>query len=120
MLRTIDLHNDAVTNFNERGEMLLKELVVRSASQHEEKSTFNPGIYVASEITEEKIIGDIRGSVPDAEGNEVGLVYLHKGIEIGLFGEGYIKLIKLAQNMHNVKAFHSIVGVVFLKNNIFE
>jgi hypothetical protein len=116
----LDLHTDAVTNFNENGEMLVKDLVIRPASQHEEKSTFNPEIYIASEINEKNLIGDIKESVRDADGNEVGLVYLHKDTEIGLFGEGYIKLIKLAQNMHNVKAFHSIVSIVFLKNNIFE
>ena len=116
----LNLHKDAVTNFNEGGEMLFKELVIRPSSHYKEKSTFNPEIYVASEITEEKIIGDIRSSVLDKEGNEVGLAYLHKGTEIGLFEEGYVNLIKLAQKIHDVKALQSIVSVSFLKDNIFE
>lgn len=115
-----DLNIGAITNFNEKGEMLFKELVIRPALKNPKKSTFNPEIHVSSEITEKDLIGDIKKSAHDREGNEVGLAYLHKGIEIGLFNKGYIDLIKLCQTMQNVKALHSTVSVSFLKDNIFE
>jgi len=112
-----DLNFGAITNFNEKGEMLFKELVIRPALKNPKKSMFNPEIHVASEITENDLIGDIRKSAHDREGNEVGLAYLHKGMEIGLFNKGYIDLIKLCQTMQNVKALHSTVSVSFLKDN---
>jgi len=115
-----DLNVGALTNFNEKGEMLFKELIIMPALKNPKKSMFKPEIHVANEITENDLIGDIRKSVRDRERNEVGLVYLHKGIEIGLFNKGYVDLIKLCQTMQNVRALHSMVSVSFLKDNIFE
>jgi hypothetical protein len=115
-----DLHLDAVNSFNEKGEILFKNLVIRPASQNQKKSTFNPKIYIAADIVENDLISDIKKSSFDREGNEVGLVYLHKGKEIGLLNEGYENLIKLAQNMQKLNALRSSVSVSFLKDNIFE
>lgn len=116
----LDLNPGAIKNFNEKAEMLLRELIIRSTSQDSRKNRYNPEFYIASEITEDDLISDIRRSHFDNDGNEIGLFYLHEDIEIGLFKEGYINLIKLSQNIQKTKALNSVVSVSFIKDKIFE
>lgn len=115
-----DLHPSAIANFNEKAETLCGKLVIIASSVFPKKSSFHPEFLVASEITEKDIIGDVKFSVPNVEGEEVGLGYLHKGKKIGLFHEGYLDLLKLSQNMQRTTALNSFVSVSFIKNNIIE
>jgi hypothetical protein len=71
----LQLHSEATRAFNELAEGLIAE--VRPVPGTNEAETFRPDVFVAGQIPEADIIGEIRVAILDTSGNEVGKSFTH-------------------------------------------
>lgn len=80
----------------------------------------DPDIHISANIPPEGIIGDIQITLTDGYGNEIAKTFETKSDLIGLFGDNYKKLIRLAEGMQKVKTLASVVSVELLSDLIFD
>jgi len=120
----LELHTNAVKNFNEKGIELISDLkeIIRKPIQ-EEIQPFKPEVYIHQKITEKDIIGDLE-EIPmtliDQAGIHVGKYFIYKGKNIGLIYESYRKLLQLAQNIQKTKELFNMVSVSVVTDLIFS
>lgn len=117
----LELHPDAVRNFNDKAKALLLELSIAPKTQEKiSAATFKPDIYIAKHLTEKDIIGEIRVGMVDGFGNEVGKFFAAGNVLMGLKDDGFLKLKRLSEDMHRIKALSDRVSVKFITDTIFE
>src|SRR5882757_202767 len=115
----MEIHPEAAKAAQNRAnEILLKfRLFSRDGVTEPE---FVPEVPVQGTITDKEIIGEIEMGVTDSFGNETGAYFQHKGKEIGLFGDDYKGVVKLAEMIQKQKSMRDKVSVKFLTKGIFS
>jgi len=117
----LELHPDAVTDFNRKADKLLLELEpIPQKSSPIHKNSFHPDTFISALITEKDIIDEIRISSVDQTGTEVAKYFSHSDTTIGLQGESYKKLAYISQEMQRTKELYRKVSVTLLTNLIFD
>lgn len=117
----LELHPDAVKNFNEKAEALLLELNTEHKLQKKSFSTtFKPDIFVAKHLTQKDIIGEMRVGMVDVFGNEVGKFFDAGNMLMGLKEDSFLKLKRLSEDMQRTKALSDRVSVKLVNDLIFE
>jgi hypothetical protein len=115
-----ELHPDAIKRFDEISEMLLKGLNIGPICPAKRTvDLFEPEFFISLDLTE-NIIGYGATSVTDWTGNEIALFFDYGGNRIGLCGDNYNLLLRLAEDMQKSKQLYQYVSVSFLKNTIFK
>ncbi|MBP7069597.1 MAG: hypothetical protein KBA97_00830 [Methanothrix sp.] len=120
---TLNLHHEALKNFNYHAEKLLKNIVIIHKEKDLsliEKPSFEPDHFISATITEKEIKGDVIISSQNMIGIENGRFFMHRGNRIGLCGENYQDLLKISKNMQRTKQLSPFISISFLKNNIFN
>src|SRR5215210_1112118 len=98
----LNLHPDALNNFNHKANALLLELIPHpNPPKRQAHRPVEPEIHVSATFTDANIIGEIqtRWFVTDRNGDEVGKFFEHSNGFIGLFDEGYRNLVRLSEGM---------------------
>ncbi|MDQ1274312.1 MAG: Apea protein [Planctomycetota bacterium] len=117
----LNIHPDAVKNFNEQANALLLELTTSPKSTEQKSAaTFKPDIFVAAHLTEKDIIGEIRVGMVDGFGNEVAKLFDAGNVLMGLKEDGFQKLMRLSESMQRTKPLSDKVSVRFITDLIFE
>ena len=115
-----ELHPDAIKRFDECSEMLLEGLSVYPiCSAKRTQDSFEPEFFVSSDLTE-NIIEYGATRVIDWTGTEIALFFEHEGRRIGLWGDNYKSLSKLAENIQKTGQLYKYASVSFLKRIIFK
>src|SRR4051812_41277716 len=99
----LQLHPNAVKNFNEKANALLLELGPK-APRTSNKS-FKPERFISHTITPEKVVGEIRSGLTDDDDNRIAVFFHQDGKLIGLSGEGYKKLASLSEAVQKTETF---------------
>jgi hypothetical protein len=117
----LEIHPEAARNFDKKTEELLSEMEARPRPVHRgPDGPLDPDIHVAAHIPPEGIIGGIKIHLTDGFGNEVAKTYERGTDLVGLFGEGYKKLIRIAEGMQKAKALKNTVSLSLLSDVIFD
>lgn len=117
----LELHPDAVVDFNEEADKLLLELKpISQELSPTHKNSFHPDTFVSAHITDKDIIGEIRTGRVNQTGSEVAKYFGYNDITIGLEGESYKKLESVSQKMQRRKELYKKVSVTLLTNLIFD
>ncbi len=117
----LDLHPQAANNFNVKAEGLLAELVsVPRPARRGHQGPLDPDVHVAASFGPENIIGDIETRHIDYSGNEVAKSFEEGGRLVGLSGDGYKNLVRIAEGIHKVRQLHDAVSLQLLVDLIFE
>lgn len=123
----LNLHPNAVKYFNENGESLLKELIVKSripqniiTNEKSSKGSFKPDVFISAHITEKEIIGRVNYGYSDILGNTVGKCFRHLNNDVELVGESYKKLSVLSEKLNKTKTLQNIISKSTLEDLIFS
>ncbi|MGH4125501.1 MAG: hypothetical protein ACREV6_21520 [Clostridium sp.] len=76
--------------------------------------------FVTHTLTEKDIIGDIKVGLTNGLGEDKGKIFLHAGIQYGITGLEYERLIKMAKTVFKNRQIQNSVSFVFVKNILFE
>jgi hypothetical protein len=117
----LELHPDAVRNFDDKAKALLLELSTAPKTQENiSEPAFKPDVFIAKHLSEKDIIGEIRLDKVDGFGNEVGKYFDAGDVLVGLKEDSFLKLRRLSEDMQRTKALSDRVSVKFITDTIFE
>lgn len=105
----INLHPDAQNNFNEKAASLISCLKTIPPSPSQ-KTSFSPDVHVKHHITDKDIIGDISMGAVDWLGNPVAFYFKEGTNRIGIEGEDYKQLLKVAEGLFKIKDIKETVS----------
>jgi hypothetical protein len=117
IIMKLELHPDAIKNFNEKADAILLELApIPQELSRSPESSFKPDI-VAKNIEPK---GEVKSGFNDDDGNEIAKIFRHEDRFIGLFGESYKRLRRLAESMQKAKQLSNTVSITLLTDLIFD
>lgn len=117
----LKLHPDAESNFNEKANNLITKLAPEPKEMAQNHTdSFTPDIFVSQIINGKDIKGEIRLGLVDYAGNEVAKFFEHDNLNIGLIGESFKDLFRLAETMQRTNALRSLISIKLLTNLIFD
>ncbi len=119
MAVSLELHPDAVANFNEKANSLLSELAPASP-RTPPTPPFRSNRFVAAHITDSDILGEIRIGLVDGVGAEVGKHFIHDSRIIGLEGEAYKRFIEISEGLHRTKELRDKLSTDLIAELIFD
>lgn len=116
----LELHPDAAKNFDAKAEELVPKLTPDPYIKvRKPEGEFFPDLGT-HEIPPEDIKDLQSDSYIDFIGREVAKYFKHGDVDIGLFGESYKDIVRLAERVQKTKSLHDKVSIKLLKNLIFE
>jgi hypothetical protein len=115
----LEIHSKAADSLNGKMNSLLTELTVKPRKESAQLRSIIPDIH-SEPIPADAIIGDIRHGLSDIRGNEVAKYFIHESKEIGLFGEAYKNLTRIAEQFQKIPSFKYSVSVSFLLDTLFD
>ena len=105
----LEFHPEAARAFNEEAETLVRAVEPQPQIQAR-KPSFRPDISVAANIAEKDLLGEIRVGLSDGFGNPTGQ-FFHRGNElVGLVGQGFKSLMKLAERIQSTASFRDKIS----------
>lgn len=117
----LELHPEAVKNFNNKSTILLEELSTKIKSIPQNfKNSFKPNIFIPNIISGNNIIGEIKTCLVDYSGSEVAKYFVSNNKQIGLYGDSYQKFSMISENFQKTKGLYDKVSIKLLKDLIFE
>jgi hypothetical protein len=114
----LKLHPDAKNNFDKLGESLINRLQVIPVSKKGESSFTQPHIAHNFEINETSNIQSM--GLVNGLGENISESFMHQNQQIGLIGEAYKELQRLAENIQKLNGFQNTISKEFLFTNIFS
>lgn len=118
----LDFHHEAAKNFDQKAEGLFGKVVFdpHGNSKQQQEGGFQPDI-VRYEIPEEDLLSLKRDSyIAGPLQREIAKTFRLNDSVLGLFGEDYKSLVRLAESMQKTKALRDKVSVRFLIDSIFN
>lgn len=115
----LELHPDAAKNFNEKASSLLSELSPKPKRSRRSKGSFIPDWFIAYELRKGDVIGEITLRTT-LNGDVTGVFFQDGAVSIGLHGESYKKLIRLAEGIQKIKTISGKISRVTITNLIFD
>jgi hypothetical protein len=117
----LEIHPEAARNFDKKAEELLTEIEARPLSgRRRQGGASSPDVHIAASIQPKDTIGDIEIQLTDRYGNDVAKTYQRGGDLVGLFGEGYKKLVRIAEGVQKTKLVQNAVSLSLLTDLIFD
>ena len=80
----INIHPDAIKNFNDKANSILFELEIKTENKKDEGKKFSPDFYISHNISSKDILGEMSHSLVDVSGDESGNAV---GWFVGVFDE---------------------------------
>lgn len=115
----IELHNNAIENFNEKFEELLFELKVNPYSPPNQKK-FETDVVVDKIIDETEIIGEPILSLTNMLGDETAKFFMVDGEQIGYYDNDYLIFSRLCENIQRVSVIKEYISKKYLINKAFD
>ena len=115
----LKLHPNAEENFNRQAEELLTELSSEHTDENRTNAPFAPEFHIAASFTQQDMIGDIGFSEIHPAGQTASRAFIHDGAKLGLFGESYKKLARLAEKMQSARELRTVISIKTLEPAIF-
>jgi hypothetical protein len=117
----LEIHPEAAKNFDKKAVELLSEVEARPRPGGRRRAgPLDPDIHVAAHVPAEVIIGDIEIQLTDRLGNDVAKTYRRGGDLVGLYGEGYKRLVRIAEQVQKAKPVQNAVSLSLLTDLIFD
>lgn len=116
----LQFHIEAAKNFDRKAEGLLQKVILdpHVSFGHSEGSSFQPDV-VKHYIPEEDVLSLTRNSyVAGPLEREIARTFSLNGSVLGIFGEDYKQLVRLAETMQGSKILRDRVSVRFLVDSI--
>lgn len=118
----IEVHSEATKSFDRKAEGLLAKLTPHPGPPRRGTAGgFRPDTHVSAVFAEEDIIGEVQATsqVVDQDGTEVGRYIEHGQNMVGLVGDSFSELVRLAEAMGKTPALRDTVSIGFLVDSIF-
>ncbi len=117
----LKIHPEAAKNFDKKAEELLPDIEVRPRPTGRKRDRpLDPDIHIAAHVKPGDIIGGIEIQLTDRFGNDVAKTYERGSDLVGLFGEGYKKLIRIAEGIQKLKSVQNVISLTLLSDLIFD
>lgn len=114
----IDIHPEAINNFNYKAEQLL--LTVETKTERKSESKSKSDIFIDQTLDPAKIIGDIIGHTIDASGTELDVYLKENSNLIGLYENNFRNFIKLSESIHRLSEIRYIISFKTIKEILFD
>ena len=118
----IEVHSEAAKSFDCKAEGLLPKLTPHPRpSRRRVAGGFRPDTHVSAVIPQEDIIGEVQATsqIVDQDGTEVGRYFEHGQGMVGLVGDSFSELVRLAEAMGKTPALRDTASTGFLIDSIF-
>jgi hypothetical protein len=116
----LELHPEAAKSFDARAEELRTKLTPDPhVRRRRPEGSFVPGI-VIHEMPEEAVLEVIETGYVNPLGREIAKIFRHGSDVLGLFGESYKDLVRLAEAMQKTRTLRDKVSVALLTELIFN
>lgn len=110
-----------MNNFNKKAEKLVLEITeYQESASRIPAGPLDPDTHVSATLTDQDISDVIEVSPLDRLNNEIGKIFNHDKKIVGLQGEGYKNLVRLAEGMQNTESLRSTVSIKTLTRLIFS
>jgi len=106
-----DIHPDAQNNFNEKAEALIACIKEIQSAQTQRNKCFDPDIHVKMHPTNKDIIGEISMGAVNFLGEQVAFYFMDGQRQLGIEGDHYKSLRKLAENVFKVSDIRKAVSL---------
>jgi hypothetical protein len=116
----LDIHPQASENYNKKAEDLLTRLSPLPDHLKPKGSKPNPDIHSTYTFTPENIIGEMGYGWTDFTGNVAAKAFAEGDQMLGLFGDDYIELIRVAEGMQKSIIPRGVVSLPRLSDLIFD
>ena len=116
----LEIHPQASQNFNKKAEDLVSRLNPAPEHLRQKSGPPNPNIHSVFNFTPENIIGEMVYGWTDFTGNVVAKAFGEGGQMIGLFGDDYTELVRIAEGMQKSIRPREVVSLRRLTDLIFE
>jgi hypothetical protein len=116
----LEIHPEASRNYDQKAEDLVTRLSTAPEHLKVESGPPNPNIHTVHKFTPENIIGEIGYGWTDFTGNVTAKAFGQGGQMIGLFGENYLDLVRVAERMQTSIHPRGLVSVKRLSDLIFD
>jgi hypothetical protein len=114
---SLELHPDAVTEFDRRGNELVLELV---RQEELPQAPFQPDLLAAVSFMP-KDLNDMQRTLQDAAGNPLARYFQDsRGQFVGLAGDSYKKFGQLVENMQKIPAIRDKLSKQFIEASMFS
>jgi hypothetical protein len=114
----IEFHEEAINNFNKKGNELLLQLSLKPKESL--PTEFKSKVPVSGEIKKEEILSDFIGSILDPSGEKIATYFQHEDRELGFIGEPFNNYIRLCENIQKVKSVSNYISITTIKSIVFE
>lgn len=114
----LELHPKAAENFETKILELKNQL--RFTLEPKRTPKENPNIHISGHFDETNIIGELKLSKRDINGNISARMFGVRGRQLGLFDDDHKKLVQIAENLQKSTKPNNVVGIDFLSEQIFE
>lgn len=108
------LHPSAVNSFNEKANNIL-EGIGKHIGKRSEVERFENEVFIAAEIRNEDIIGDIRATSIDWEGKPIAKNFIVDNKEYVIDGESLEQFASLIETIHSKPVFSEKVSRIFIE-----
>lgn len=115
----IELHNNAIENFNEKFEALLFEIKINTHQPPQQKK-FESDIVISKTISESEIIGEPIFSLANNVGDETAIFFISDGKQFGFINDDYVRFANLCENLQRISTLSGYISKKFLKDKAFE
>lgn len=117
----IELHSAAAKNFNDKAAKLLTEVSsTKEESLSNDETSYRPEVHISAVFSEKDIVGPRKMALTNLLGEQSASFFKQDDNCIGLFGESYTNLVRLAEAMQRTKALREAVSIASIKDLIFE
>ena len=115
----LEIRPEAAKAFNERANDLLPRLICKLPRPKSPRKIFRPEVFIHATLTKADIINVIGFEETDELGNPAKW-FKHEGIVLGLYGENYLDLLRLAEQMQRMPGFSRFVSAKTVFEMIFQ
>lgn len=114
----IELHEDAKSNFDNKGTELL--MSVQEAPPEQNISTFSSDLHIKHVFTEKDIIDFKPETLINGFGEDVGFSFYYDRKKYGIYNDNYKTLLKLTESITKIPAIRASISKVTIKNLIHD
>lgn len=119
-MTVLQLHTEAAKSFNRKAEDLFQKVVLDPHDKGYQSVGFSPDIVTYPIPAEDVRSLSTNSRISGPLNQEIGKTFSVRGSVLGLFGEDYKALVRLAETIQKAKGLSDKVSVSFLVDSIFN
>ena len=108
------MHPEAIKNFNKRAEEAILLVKKKTGEIKLKKESNLSEFYIAQKINKAHIIGDMKLSITNNFGDDLGFLFKINQEDYGIMGDDYKQIIKCAEKIQKDKKYRDILSVSFI------